>query len=144
MTSRTSPFTVKTLCAQLGTDRDFPAIARIQMTTRRQPVTYRRRPRFEQLERRQMLSASQLFCSVNDSIVAEGEAAAANRWHNPRIDEDVNGFAKTLQPGAHDAVDARVELDDVARPATARDHHAHAFQRRTVRVAHAELERLRA
>jgi uncharacterized protein GlcG (DUF336 family) len=60
------------------------------MSKQRDQVTRRRRPRFEQLETRHLLSASELVCRLDDPSAAEGEAAAENRWHNSTVAEDVN------------------------------------------------------
>jgi len=49
-----------------------------------------RKPRFEQLERRELLCASEVNWMPSELNLAEGESSVENRWHNRRQAEDVN------------------------------------------------------
>ena len=50
-----------------------------------------RKPHFESLESRQLLTAADWDCPLEPLALAEGEGGTENRWHNGMQAEDVNG-----------------------------------------------------
>jgi len=61
-----------------------------EMVNRHRHPPTRRRLRFEPLERRWLLSASELCCASGAELPAASEPTVENRWHNYQMREDVD------------------------------------------------------